>query len=215
MWCPSFHLHHWVALTRFERYTPRCVSPNSQKNFKKEYHNRAERERTRKINNSIQEIRLLTGCVETDKVSILESASKCITDINAGTYKPSPRVKTAASRSTAAAATSPTAMSVVAQSQSPPSAPPAAAPPAVAIQPDAYRDISPLFDGEQPVLNQACANCCTVYQRVGPTVSALNTLCCAASPVYSDAHCCGNDISGSSDPSCQSIDGCGHRLRLQ
>ena len=146
MWCPSFQLHHWVALTRFERYTPRCVSPNSQKNFKKEYHNRAERERTRKINNSIQEIRLLTGCVETDKVSILESASKCIADINAGTYRPSPRVRSGAYRATAAASTSPSAMSM--GTHSPPSAQLAAAPAAMGIKPDAYRELSPLFDGE-------------------------------------------------------------------
>jgi PAS domain S-box-containing protein len=50
------------------------LNSQSHASFKKEYHNKAERERTRKINNSIQEIRSLTGCGETDKVSILESA---------------------------------------------------------------------------------------------------------------------------------------------
>lgn len=121
------------------------LSPNSQKNFKKEYHNRAERERTRKINNSIQEIRGLTGCVETDKVSILESATKCIADINAGTYRPSPRVKSTANRAAAAASSSPTAIS--ATTNSPPGGASATEP--ATLQPDAFKALSPIFDGEQ------------------------------------------------------------------
>lgn len=154
-----------------------CASPNSQKNFKKEYHNRAERERTRKINNSIQEIRGLTGCVETDKVSILESASKCIADINAGTYRPSPRVRSAAYRATAAAATSPSAMSM--GTHSPPSARAAAAPAATRMQPDAYRDLSPLFDGEQRDPTQPFAYQCNI--NMVHQTQCCAAICCAAS----------------------------------
>ena len=42
--------------------------------FKKDYHNRSERERTRRINTSIQELRALIQCPETDKASILATA---------------------------------------------------------------------------------------------------------------------------------------------
>lgn len=61
-----------------------AVNPTSSfKTSKKEYHNRAERERTRKINASIQEIKALTGCAEPDKVSILQTAVRLISEMNA------------------------------------------------------------------------------------------------------------------------------------
>ena len=111
------------------------LSPVGQPNFKKEYHNRAERERTRKINSSIQEIRVLTGTGETDKVSILENAVTIVKEINAGTYRPPASVQTG--RPVAA----PQAMAVAAVGA-------AAAPAgAAAVGSNAWQtEISPLFD---------------------------------------------------------------------
>ena len=48
------------------------AGPSNTTNFKKEYHNRAERDRTRRINACIQELRVIVGCADSDKVSILQ-----------------------------------------------------------------------------------------------------------------------------------------------